>query len=98
MSCEYVATVVAINKTITSSSHPHGVAAVAFGDDRCTAAVIDAGYAVQVNAGQVDAVSHQINMYISTDVALHIDAEQIDAVPGTDERAGGNVVVTAGVG
>ena len=98
MACEYVATVIAINKAIASGPHPHDVASGAFGDDRCTAAVIDVGYAVQVNAGQVDAVSHEVNMYAGRTFGLYAYANQICAVIGTDERACSSIVVTAGVG
>ena len=96
--CKNISTAYGIKFTIGCSPHPHGVAAVAFRHDGRAAAVKGVGYVVYEHTSQIYFISHQISMYASCPGALHMCAEKIETIPGTDERAGDSVVVTAGVG
>ena len=97
MTRKYTFTVRSINCSTDCSSHPHDVAPVAFADDGRAAAVIT-GYDVYTNASERGVVSHQVDIYSARIASRYVNAHQIDAIIGTDERAGGSVVVTAGVG
>ena len=97
MAREHVSVVIAMNRSSRCAAHPHDVASVAFGDNGRAAAGVVSRCIFQVHASQCDVILHKVDMYVIRWVSLHVNAQQIDAVPGTDERAGGSVVVIAGV-
>ena len=97
MTRERVFSISSINSSSVVGFHPHDVTAVTFDDDGGAGTMVSFGYVVCVHASKPDVVSHQVNSY-AIKTTFYVYTDQIYAVPGTDERAGGSVVVTAGVG
>ena len=97
VACKHVSFVEGPNRSTGVASYPQDVASVAFSDDGRAAAVI-ARYIVYDQTSKLDVISHQLDVYVVRFATFHVDAHQIDTVPRTDERAGGRVVVTSGVG
>ena len=96
--CERVTSINGVHAATVCASHPQDVASVAFSYDGGAAAVDASRDVVDNHACESDVIARQVSAHLSTLRAFDASAKQIDAVPGTDERAGGSVVVTAGVG
>ena len=98
MACEQAAYAISPHRSTKFGFHPQDVTSVAVNDSGRAAAVIEAGYIVYAHTSQVAVVSHQVHLNVVGTAALYVDANHLEAVPGTDERAGASVVVTTGVG